>query len=60
MDLIVKFPFLDGEVPRSTSYGAISLNSFVKLEHLAILKQTKTSDFHGTVSINPVKTSQQK
>ena len=31
---IVNFPFLDGDVPRSTS---ISLNSFVLLEHLAML-----------------------
>ena len=29
---IVNFPFLDGDVPRSTS-----LNSFVLLEHLAML-----------------------
>ena len=35
---IVMFPFLDGYVPRSTSYGVyISLNSFVLLEHLAML-----------------------
>ena len=35
---IVNFPFLDGDVPRSTSYGVyISLNSFVLLEHLAML-----------------------
>ena len=30
---IVNFPFLDGDVPRSTSY----VNSFVLLEHLAML-----------------------
>ena len=35
---IVNFPFLDGDVPRSTSYGSISLNSFVLLEHLAMLE----------------------
>ena len=34
---IVNLPFLDGDVPRSTSYKSISLNSFVLLEHLAIL-----------------------
>ena len=35
---IVNFPFLDGDVPRSTSYGvSIYLNSFVLLEHLAML-----------------------
>ena len=33
---IANFPFLDGNAPRSTSYGVI-LNSFVLLEHLAIL-----------------------
>ena len=32
---IVNFPFLDGDVPRSM--GSISLNSFVLLEHLAML-----------------------
>ena len=31
---IVNFPFLDGDIPRSTSYG---LNSFVLLEYLAML-----------------------
>ena len=30
---IVNFPFLDGDVPRSTSYGV----SFVLLKHLAML-----------------------
>ena len=34
---IVNFLFLDGDVLRSTSYGSISLNSFVLLEHLAML-----------------------
>ena len=35
---IVNFPFLDGDVLRSTSYDVyISLNSFVLLEHLAML-----------------------
>ena len=34
---IVMFPFLDGDVPLSTSYEVISLNSFVLLEHLAML-----------------------
>ena len=34
---IVNFPFLDGDVPPSTSYGVLSLNSFVLLEHLAML-----------------------
>ena len=36
---IVDFPFLDGDVPRSKSYimEYISLNSFVLLEHLAML-----------------------
>ena len=32
----VNFPFLDGDVPRST-VESISLNSFVLLEHLAML-----------------------
>ena len=36
---IVNFPFLDGDVPRSME--SISLNSFVLLEHLAML-QTST------------------
>ena len=31
---IVNFPFLDGDIPRSTSYGLIS---FVLLEYLAML-----------------------
>ena len=36
---IVNFPFLVGDVPRSTSYRmeSISLNSFVLLEHQTIL-----------------------
>ena len=34
---IVNFPFIDGDVPRSTSYESIYLNSFVLLEHLAML-----------------------
>ena len=34
---IVNLPFLDGDVPRSTAYESISLNSFVLLEHLAML-----------------------
>ena len=35
---IVNFQFLDGDDPGSTSYGVyISLNSFVSLEHLAML-----------------------
>ena len=36
---IVNFPFLDGDVPRSTSYGVYisQLNAFVFLEHLAML-----------------------
>ena len=33
----VNFLFLDCDVLRSTSYGSISLNSFVLLEHLAML-----------------------
>ena len=33
---IVNFPFLDGDVPRSTSMESISLSSFFLLEHLAI------------------------
>ena len=33
----VNFPFLDGDVPRSTSYGVYNLNSFVLIEHLAML-----------------------
>ena len=32
---IVDFPFLYGDVPRSTSYVVYFLNSFVLLEHLA-------------------------
>ena len=34
---IVNFLFLDCDVLRSTSYGSKSLNSFVLLEHLAML-----------------------
>ena len=34
---IVNFPFLDGDVPRSNPMESISLNSFVLLEHLAML-----------------------
>ena len=34
---IVNFPFLDGNVPRSTSYGVLFLTPFVLLEHLAML-----------------------
>ena len=34
---IINFPVLDGDVPRSTSSVYISLNSFVLLEHLAML-----------------------
>ena len=34
---IVNFPFLDGDIPSSTSYGAISLDSYILLEHLAML-----------------------
>ena len=38
---IVTFPFLDGDVPRSTSYGvyisSLYLSSFGLLEHLAML-----------------------
>ena len=34
---IVNFPFFDGGVPRSISYGVYILNSFVLLEHLAML-----------------------
>ena len=34
---IVKFPFLDGDVPRLHPMESISCNSFVLLEHLAIL-----------------------
>ena len=34
---IVNFPFLDGDVPRSTSMESISLKSFFLLEHLAML-----------------------
>ena len=34
---IINFPFLDGDIPPSTSYGVLSLNSFVLLEHLAML-----------------------
>ena len=34
---IVNFPFLDGDVPRSINMESISLNSFVLLEHLAML-----------------------
>ena len=33
---IVNFPFFNGDVPRSTSYGVYFLNSFVLLEHLAM------------------------
>ena len=29
---IVNFPFLDGDIPRSTSYGFIFLNLFVLLK----------------------------
>ena len=34
---IVNFLFLDGDVPRSTPMESISLNSYVLLEHLAML-----------------------
>ena len=34
---IVNFPFLDGDVPRSTSYGVYISQLFVFLEHLAML-----------------------
>ena len=34
---IVNFPFLDGNVPRSTSYVVYISQSFVLLEHLAML-----------------------
>ena len=34
---IDNFPFLEGDVPRSTSYESIFLNSLVLLEHLALL-----------------------
>ena len=34
---IVNFPFLDGDVPRSTSNGVFFPNSFVLLEHLTML-----------------------
>ena len=34
---VANFSFLDGDVPRSTSYESISLNSFVLLEHPAML-----------------------
>ena len=34
---IVNFPFLDGDIPRSTSYGVDISQLFVLLEHLAIL-----------------------
>ena len=34
---IVNFPFLDGDVSRSTSKESISLNSFILLEQLAML-----------------------
>ena len=39
---IVNFPFIDGDVPRSTSYESIYLNSFVLLEHLAMLLNFNT------------------
>ena len=35
---IVNFPFLDGNVPRTTSFGIIFLNSSDLLEHLAMLQ----------------------
>ena len=34
---IVKFPFLDGDVPRSISYGVYISQLFALLEHLAML-----------------------
>ena len=34
---IVNFPFLDSDVPRLHHMESISLNSFVLLEHLAML-----------------------
>ena len=34
---IVNFPFLDGDVPRSTSYGVYIINAFIYLEHPAML-----------------------
>ena len=45
---IVNVSFLDGDVPRSTSYESISINSFVLLEHLAIL-------LTSTLAINVLK-----
>ena len=41
---IMNFPFLDGDVPRSTSYimESKSLNSFVLLEHLAMFADFNT------------------
>ena len=47
---IVNFPFLDGNVPRSTSNESISLSSFVLLEHLAMLL-TLTLAINGLVQI---------
>ena len=40
---IVNIPFLDGDVPRSTSYGVYvsQLNSFVLLKYLAMLLTSK-------------------
>ena len=35
--LILKLSFLDGDVPRLHPMESISLNSFVLLEHLAML-----------------------
>ena len=34
---MVNFPFLDGDIPSSTSYGVYISHSFVLLEHLAML-----------------------
>ena len=41
---IVNFPFLDGNFPRSTSYGVYISQLIVLLEHLAILLTTKVSN----------------
>ena len=67
---IVNFTFLGGDVPRSPPYGvyisqrirfarACSNADDFNNRHLYSNKK-ETSDFHGTVSFDPVKMLQQK
>ena len=42
---IVNFPFLDGDVPRSPSYGVYILNLFVLLECTLMLMTSTTETY---------------